>query len=214
MVGLIVALDLMDKSKALKIAYEIEDYVEMIKVNYPLVLTAGLEIIEELSEVKPVIADFKVADIPYTSSLIAEASFKSKAKALICHGFVGSDTVKTVLDVAKKFNGEIYVVTELSSEGAKEYMLEHSNEIAAMARNLGCHGIIAPATRKSRVAELRKIVGELKILSPGIGVQGGNLEVVKYVDYIIVGRSIYNAENPKKAAEEILNGIHRIQYEV
>lgn len=206
-VGLVIALDLTDKSKALEVANEVSDYVDMIKVNYPLVLSAGINVIKELSEIKPVIADFKIADIPHTSSLIAEIAFKSKAKALICHGFVGSDSIKAILDVAKRFDCEVYVVTELSSEGGKEYMIKHSNEIAKMAKELGCHGIIAPATRLDRVAELRKIVGDLKILSPGIGVQGGDIEVVKFVDYIIVGRSIYNAKDPKKVAEEIAERI-------
>ena len=207
--GLIVALDLLDEDKAIKVAEEVEDFVDMLKVNYPLVLSAGLKIIERLSQIKPVIADFKVADIPYTSKLIAEISFKSKAKALICHGFVGSDTVKAVLDVARMFNGEVYVVTELSSNGAREFMIMHSEKIALMAKELGCHGIIAPATRLDRVIKLRKIVGNLKILSPGIGAQKGNIEVAKYVDYVIVGRSIYNAENPRKEAEHILDMINK-----
>ena len=90
-------------------------------------------------------------------------------------------------------------------------MSKHSNEIAKMAKELGCHGIIAPATRVDRVAELREIVGDLKIFSPGIGAQRGDMEVVKYVDYIIVGRSIYNAKNPKKAAEEIIKRIESIE---
>jgi len=209
-VGLVIALDLTDKAKSLKVADEVSDYIDMIKVNYPLVLSVGIDIIKELSKIKPVIADFKVADIPYTSSLIAEIAFKSKAKALICHGFIGSDTIKAVLDVAQRFDGEVYVVTELSSEGGKEYMVKLSNKIARMAKELGCHGIVAPATRLDRVIELREVVGDLKILSPGIGVQAGNIEVAKYVDYIIVGRSIYNAENPEKAAKEIVERLHEI----
>ena len=209
-VGLIVALDVLDKDRALKVASEVEDFVDGIKVNYPLVLSVGLQIVGELAKIKPVVADFKIADIPYTSSLIAEIAFKSKANALICHGFVGRDTIKSVLDVARKFDGEIYVVTELSSDGAREYMAKHSRDIAKMAKELGCHGIIAPATRKEKVVEFRKIVGDLKILSPGIGAQKGDIEVVKHVDYIIVGRSIYNAEKPKIAAEQIISKISEV----
>jgi orotidine-5'-phosphate decarboxylase len=53
------------------------------------------------------------------------------------------------------------------------------------------------------VARLREIVGSLKILSPGVGAQGGDLEAVKdLVDGIIVGRVICGAPDPAGAARE------------
>lgn len=203
-IGLILALDVTDAEKALEIAGRVSEHVDMIKVNYPLVLSAGIGIVAKLADLKPVIADFKIADIPYTSSLIADIAFKNGASAVIAHGFAGSDTLKSILDVASNYDGEVYVVTELSSEGGREFLTSVSNKIAELARELGCHGIIAPATRVERVAELRKIVGDLKVITPGVGVQGGKVEdVIKAgADYIIVGRSIYNAENPEQAAKE------------
>jgi orotidine-5'-phosphate decarboxylase len=49
---------------------------------------------------------------------------------------------------------------------------------------------------------LRHIVGNRKILSPGIGTQGGDADAVaRLVDGIIVGRAIYEAENPGTAAK-------------
>jgi len=203
-IGLILALDITDAEKALEIAGRVSEHVDMIKVNYPLVLSAGIDIVAKLADLKPVIADFKIADIPYTSSLIADIAFKNGASAVIAHGFAGSDTLKSILDVASNYDEEVYVVTELSSEGGKEFLTSVSNKIAELARKLGCHGIIAPATRVERVAELRKIVGDLKVITPGVGVQGGKVEdVIKAgADYIIVGRSIYNAENPEQAAKE------------
>ncbi len=203
MAELILALDLTDAEKAVKIAEDVSEYISAVKVNYPLVLSAGIGIIERLGEIRPVIADFKIADIPYTSSLIAETAFRSGAKAVIVHGFAGRETVKAVLEVAEEFGGEVYVVTELTS--STEFFRDVSNRIAEMAKELGCHGIIAPGNRAERVAELRRIVGRLKILCPGIGVQGGDAKAVVKAgaDAIIVGRSIYNAENPKRVAEEL-----------
>jgi orotidine-5'-phosphate decarboxylase len=204
MAELILALDLTDRDKALDIAEEVSDYISAIKVNYPLVLSAGVEIIDELSKIKPVIADFKIADIPYTSSLIADITFKNGAKGIIVHGFAGRETVKAVLDVATNYGGEVYVVTELTS--STEYFSGISDKIAEMAKELECHGIVAPGTRPERVKELREIVKDLKILCPGIGAQGGDVRKVVEAgaDYVIVGRSIYNSKNPKKTAKEIL----------
>ncbi len=203
MAELILALDLMDRQKAIRIVKEVSEYISAIKVNYPLILSAGIEIIGELNRIKPVIADFKIADIPYTSSLIAGIAFENGAKAVIVHGFAGRETVKAVLDVAKRFDGEVYVVTELTS--SIEFFENVSDKIARMAKELKCDGIIAPGNRAKRVAELRKIVGDLKILCPGIGIQGGDVKAVieAGADGVIVGRSIYASENPKKEVKKI-----------
>ncbi|WP_456328655.1 orotidine-5'-phosphate decarboxylase [Archaeoglobus sp.] len=207
-VDIVLALDVLERDKALKVANEVKAYISHIKVNYPIVLSCGVKIIGELSKIKPVIADFKIADIPYTSSLIARIAFENGAKAVIVHGFAGRETVEAVLDVAREFDGEVYVVTELTS--SEEFFREISDKIAKMAVELGCHGIIAPSTRPERVKALRRIVGDMKILCPGIGAQGGSLEVVRYATHIIVGRAIYNSENPKKSVEEICKKVSQL----
>ncbi len=201
-VELVLALDVLDRNRALKVAKDVADYVSHIKINYPIVLSCGTEIIGELSKIKPVIADFKIADIPYVSGLIAKIAFENGASSVIVHGFAGKETVKSVLEVAKGYGGEVYVVTELTS--SEEFFKGVSDRIAKMAVDLGCHGIVAPSTRPERVKRLREIVGDLKVLCPGIGAQGGSLEVVNYATHIIVGRAIYDSDNPKKSAEEIL----------
>jgi len=207
-IELVLALDVLERDRALNIASEVREYISHVKVNYPLVLSCGVGIIGELSKIRPVIADFKIADIPYTSSLIARIAFENGAKAVIVHGFAGRETVKAVLDVAKEFEGEVYVVTELTS--SEEFFKGISDKIAKMAVELGCHGIIAPSTRPERVKALKEIVGNIKILCPGIGAQGGSLEVVKYATHIIVGRAIYNSKNPKKSAEEICKKLSQL----
>ncbi|WP_456369434.1 orotidine-5'-phosphate decarboxylase [Geoglobus sp.] len=202
---LVLALDLMDAEKALEIAERVSEHVSAVKVNYPLVLSAGIEIISALSEIRPVIADFKIADIPYTSGLIAEIAFRSGASAVIAHGFVGRDVLLRLREVAGEFGGEVYVVTELSSRGGKEFMSRHALEIVKLAAETGCDGLIAPGTRPERVREIRDAAGDMRILCPGVGAQGGvAAEVVRAgADGVIVGRSIYLAENPEEVARSI-----------
>jgi len=211
MVDLILALDVLDEKRAKCIAKEVKDYISAIKVNYPLILSSGISIMRELSEIKPVIADFKIADIPYISSLIAEIAFKNGASAIIVHGFSGRESVKDVLEVAKRYNGEVYVVTELTS--SSEYFSNISIKIAMMAKEIGCDGIIAPGNKPERIREFRKVVGDLKILCPGIGVQGGDLREVlaNGADGIIVGRIIYNSKNPRSTAKELFDIIKKIR---
>lgn len=200
---LILALDLEDRRAALKIAENLADLVDRFKVNYPLILSSGIKVISELSEIKPVIADMKIADVPHISARIAEIAFRNDARAIIVHGFAGSDSIKAVLDVSKRYDGEVYVVTELSSEGGAEFMGRLSIEIAEKARDLGCHGLVAPATRIEKLKTIREVAKGMKILCPGIGAQGGSLEALKFADAIIVGRSVYLSENPREAAKKL-----------
>ncbi|MCC7567059.1 MAG: orotidine 5'-phosphate decarboxylase, partial [Methanoregulaceae archaeon] len=74
----------------------------------------------------------------------------------------------------------------------------------------GADGIIAPATRPDRVRALRRIIGEKKIYSPGVGAQGGDPSAVAgIVDGIIVGRQIYQADDPGRVAGSLSAIIRR-----
>jgi orotidine-5'-phosphate decarboxylase len=153
----------------------------------------------------PLIADFKVADIPNTNRLITEAVFGAGFSAVICQGFTGRDAVQACVEGAHAFRGECYVVAEMSHPGATEFFHRGIAErLTCLAVECGADGIIAPATRPDRVRALRKIIGQRKIYSPGVGAQGGDLDTVaRIVDGVIVGRAIYEAEDPAAVAREM-----------
>ncbi len=204
MAELILALDATEKKQALKIAKSAAPHLDAIKLGYPLILSCGLEIAEEFGKLDlPLIADFKVADIPNTNRLIAEQVFDAGFASIICHGFVGEDSVRACVDVAADYGGACFVVAEMSHPGATAFFHGGAAEkIAALAVECGADGIIAPATRPERTKALRKIVGKRKILSPGVGAQGGDAAAIaKIVDGIIVGRAIYESDDPAAAAE-------------
>ena len=155
-------------------------YLDAIKLGYPLILSCGLSIARELEEEDlPLIADFKVADIPNTNRLIAEQVFDAGFSSIICHGFTGKDAVQACVDTSSDYGGACFVVAEMSHPGATEFFQGGTAErIAHLAMECGADGIIAPATRPDRVNVLRHIVGNRKILSPGIGAQGGDADTV------------------------------------
>lgn len=211
MTELILALDLTDEGAAVETARACAPYIDAIKIGYPLVLSTGLRIAGRLSEAGlPLIADFKVADIPNTNRLISEAVFAAGFDAVICQGFTGADAILACTDVARDHGGSCYVVAEMSHPGAMEFFSDGIGErIAKTARVCGADGIIAPATRPERIRAFREIVGGMKILSPGVGAQGGDLAAAAALaDGIIVGRSIYGAADPAAAAREY-SGIRR-----
>ncbi len=203
MTDLILALDVLDRHRATRTAEECAPFIDAVKVGYPLVLSAGLEIVRDLAGTGlPLIADFKVADIPNTNRLICEQVFSAGFDAVIVHGFVGADAARTCVEVAHNRGGACYVVAEMSHPGATEFFHGGTAErLAALAVACRADGIIAPATRPERIARLREIVGSLAIYSPGVGAQGGDLDAVaRLVDGVIVGRSIYEAQDPAAEA--------------
>ena len=209
--NLILALDVMSESEAIEICDSIKDHIDTIKIGYPLALAEGLEIINKLKDQFgfKVICDFKVADIDATNSKICDETFKAGADAIICHGFVGSDSVQACLDMADKHGKELFLLTEMSHPGAKMFLQKNAEEIAEMGVEMGIRNYVAPATRLDRLSIIRDIVGDdAFIISPGVGKQGGDgKKTLEYSNAIIVGRSIYEADNPATACENLIKSL-------
>ncbi|MBE6519191.1 MAG: orotidine-5'-phosphate decarboxylase [Thermoplasmata archaeon] len=207
---LVLALDETDGKKALQVAESVSGIVDAIKINWPLVLSEGPQMITKLSELSDVICDFKVADIPNTVKLIVENAVSRGASAVIVHAFTGDDSLKAAVEAAG--DAEIYAVTEMSHPGAKMFTAQHAEEMARLGVECGAKGFIAPATRPDRIAAIRSVVGDLKILSPGVGAQGGKAsDAIKAgATYAIVGRSIYGSDDPKSAAEAFAEDIKTV----
>ncbi|OPY34829.1 MAG: Orotidine 5'-phosphate decarboxylase [Methanomassiliicoccales archaeon PtaU1.Bin124] len=207
---LILALDETDGEKAMRIAAEVGDLVDAIKINWPLVLSTAPQTITRLAEHASVICDFKVADIPNTNKLIVEQAVRLGAAGVIVQGFTGTDSVEAAVQAAQ--GRDIYVVTEMSHPGGVEFTQPNAERLAQIAVKAGASGIIAPATRPERIKALRQIIGKLRILSPGVGAQGGKASdaIVSGADYVIVGRSIYGSPHPRAEAERVVDEIRSV----
>ena len=199
---LILALDVKDADTALMLAKECRGLVDAVKVGWPLTLSAGPQVVTRLAAESDVICDFKIADIPPIASSIASTAFALGAKGVIVHGFAGEDSVRAVVKVAR---GNVFVLTEMSHPGGQTFTAPVAEDLARIAVRAGATGIIAPATRPERIRRLREIVGELLILTPGAGAQGGTPSdaIRAGADYVIVGRAITEAQDPAGAARRL-----------
>ena len=209
--NIILAMDLMDLNEAERVCESINEYIDTIKIGYPLTLAEGLSTIgffKDNFDYK-VICDYKVADIPATNEKIANQTFDAGADAIICHGFVGSDSVDACKTSAEDHGGEVFLLTEMSHPGAIKFLQPNADEIARMGVEMGITNYVAPSTRPERLSEIRNIVGkDAFMISPGVGTQGGDpRETLKYSNALIIGRSIYNAEDPEKATKDIVDSI-------
>lgn len=209
--SIILALDVEEKEEAFKIIDDVIDYLDTIKIGYPLTLAEGPSIIRDIKERYDVqiIADFKVADIDATNEKIVTTTLNWGADAIIIHGFTGEDSVEACINAAEKLGKEIFLLTEMSHPGADKFIKAVSLEIAQMGVELGIKNYVAPATKIDRLKKIRNIVGtDATIISPGVGFQGGSAkETLKYANGAIIGRSIYNSENPKQSLEDIIQTI-------
>ena len=205
--GLILALDVISREHALSLAGRLRPYFDAIKIGYPLILAAGLGVVKEIASIAPVIADLKVADIPNTNRLICQAAFGTGASGVIAQAFPGKDSLLACAERAAQHGADLYVVTEMSHPGAEMFMAPQAEEMARLAAEVGAAGVVAPATRPERIRRIKSIIGERIIISPGVGAQGGSAGAALEAgaDYIIVGRSIYQAEDPEGEAKKLLS---------
>ena len=131
----------------------------------------------------PVIYDAKRGDIGSTNRGYAEDAFdRLGADAITVHPYLGRDALAPFLDRADR--GTIVLVRtsnpgggefqDLRIDGEPLYRIVARRVAEAWNRNGNC-AVVVGATYPEELAEVRRIVGDMPILIPGIGAQGGDL---------------------------------------
>jgi orotidine-5'-phosphate decarboxylase len=211
--------------KAEKIMDSVHPYICAVKFNHHLTLPLGLfngvqKLLEKAHEKElPTIMDCKVNDIGSTNQVIAEYYYEAGFDALIANPFVGWDEgLKPVFEAAKKRGKGVILLTYMSHKGASEgygqtvvdaesgqktfqYMV-----FAKKALKWNADGVVVGATCPEKIKEVYAVLGgKIPIYSPGVGVQGGEIEsaIKAGATYLIVGRAITLSENPVETAERI-----------
>jgi len=135
----------------------------------------------------PVILDAKRADIGATTNMYAHEAFERfNADAVTVNPYMGMDAIKPFLDYAEK---GVVVLCRTSNPGAKEIqeirtaegkeLYKHVAALIAGPWNYnGNTLLVAGATFPEELGQIRAIVGNVPLLVPGIGAQGGDVEKV------------------------------------
>ena len=140
-------------------------------------------IIEQASEV-PIILDAKRADIDSTNKGYVDAIFQHlQMDGVTVHPYLGSDALKPFLEQKDK---GVFVLCRTSNRGAGELqdLITDGEELYKKVAHLvaekwnvnGNCGVVVGATYPEELKKVRAIVGDMPILIPGIGAQGGDLE--------------------------------------
>lgn len=132
----------------------------------------------------PVILDAKRGDIGSTAEQYAvEAFARFQADAVTVNPYMGRDSVEPYLAFPDK---GVILLCRTSNPGGSdlqfleangEKLYEHVARLAAEKWNsTGQIGLVVGATFPAEIARVRQIVGEMPLLVPGIGAQGGDVE--------------------------------------
>lgn len=132
----------------------------------------------------PVILDAKRADIGNTNLGYAQEAFDFlEADALTVHPYLGAEALQPFLD--RKDKGVI-VLCKTSNPGAGEFqdllvdripLYRHiAQRVATVWNKNGNCALVVGATYSKELGEVRRLVGDMPILIPGIGAQGGNVK--------------------------------------
>jgi orotidine-5'-phosphate decarboxylase len=134
----------------------------------------------------PVILDAKRGDIGSTAQhYVTEAFDRYSADAVTLNPYLGRDSVQPFLDRADK---GVILLCHTSNPGAADLqdldiggkpLYQHVAKI--IAQDWNTHGncaLVTGATWPEQLVEVRAIVGDVPLLVPGIGAQGGDVEAV------------------------------------
>ena len=217
---LIVALDLPSVAVAGAMVEKIGNAASFYKIGYQLAFADGLPFARGLIFAgKQVFIDLKLHDIGNTVGKGVESVAKLGATFLTVHAY--PQTMKAAADAARGSGLKILAVTvltsyddaDLAAAGYKSGVSDLVATRAKQARDLGIDGLVCSA---EEAAALRKIVGaDMVLVTPGIRPAGASSRDQKRImtpgkaiaagaDYLVVGRPVVEAADPKAAANSIV----------
>jgi orotidine-5'-phosphate decarboxylase len=219
---LIVALDLPSVEAAQAMVVQLGDAATFYKIGYQLAFAGGLAYAQTLIDAgKQVFIDLKLHDIGNTVAQGVKSVARLGAAFLTVHGY--PQTMKAAVE-AREGGLRILAVTvltsyddaDLAAAGYDFTVPELVAERAAQARDIGVDGLVCSP---EEAAKVRSIVGaRLALVTPGVrpvGAAAGDQKRIATpaaaiacgADYLVVGRPIIAAADPKAAAEAIVREI-------
>lgn len=229
---IIVALDVPTAEQAIQLAEQVAPAVGAFKIGSELFTSAGPEIVRRIRATgAAVFLDLKFHDIPNTVAKAVASATRLDVQMLTIHTSGGSEMMraaeKAAQDTARQMGKEaplVLGVTVLTSmDGAQMSELGLGSDVgrqverlASLASQAGLRGLVCSPLE---IAALRQLLpSAMQLVTPGIraatdaaGDQKRTLSAPEAMQagatWLVVGRPIYAAENPRAAAERILETI-------
>jgi orotidine-5'-phosphate decarboxylase len=220
---LIVALDLPGIEPAEAMIERLGDSVTFYKIGYQLAYAGGLSLVRDLRAAgKKVFIDAKLHDIGNTVARGVESLSSLGATFLTVHAY--PQTMQAAVEARGDSGPKILAVTVLTSYNEADvqeagYRHTIADLVAIRARQAKALGVDGIVCSPEEVAALRAIVGDqMSLVTPGIRPAGSasgdqkrimtpSRAIAAGADYLVVGRPVMEAADPKAAAESIQDEI-------
>lgn len=216
---LIFALDTSSKKKFISLIDRTKDMVDFYKVGLTAFTALGNESLKILHRrKKKIFLDLKFFDIPNTMAKASLPLIEQGVDIIDFHLLAGEEQLKSTVSEIKSFIREKEVkkpllvgVTVLTSFSGKDRIRSLVLNLAAVAKNSGLDGVVSSGREAAAIR--RRFGKKFVIISPGIRLKPGTddqkrvvrpKDVRKDADFIVVGRPIYTAKDPRKAIASIL----------
>jgi orotidine-5'-phosphate decarboxylase len=217
---LIVALDVPSTAAAEALVSRLGESVWFYKIGYQLAFAGGFSLAAELIGAgKQVFLDLKLHDIGNTVARGVESVAKLGATFLTVHAY--PQTMKAAVEGKQGSNLRLLAVTvltsyddaDLAAAGYELNVKELAAARAEQARDIGLDGLVCSA---EEATALRNIVGRgMVLVTPGIrpaaSASGDQKRIMTPAgaiqagaDYLVVGRPVLEAGDPKAAADAIV----------
>jgi orotidine-5'-phosphate decarboxylase len=230
---IIAALDVPTVERALKLAKEIAPVVGAFKIGSELFTNAGPDIVKKIRATgASVFLDLKFHDIPNTVAKAVASATRLDVQMLTIHTSGGLEMMRAaeaaaqqtanqaglnaplVLGVTVLTSSESHTLAEIGCEANVGAQVER---LANLAVKAGLRGLVCSPLE---IADLRQILpAHIQLVTPGIRTgaekaddQKRTLTPREAIDaganWLVIGRPIYAAENPRAAAEKILETLN------
>jgi len=234
---LIIALDV-TPSKALRLVKELRGSAGMFKVGSQLFTSTGPQIIRDIIALdSKVFLDLKFHDIPHQVAGAARAAAELGVSLFTVHASGGSEMMKRAVDSANEVGEKtghrsavlaISVLTSidatiLSQIGVNSSPAESVLRLVQLAEAAGVNGVVASP---QEIETIRRTVSSPEFLIVTPGIRPGNDEpqredqkrvatpataIAAGASYLVVGRPITGAADPRQAAETIISEMERAE---
>lgn len=216
-----MALDFPTQAKALALVSVLSGSVSTYKIGLQLYTAAGPAIVQAVAATgAEIFLDLKLHDIPNTVAKAVTAAGELGVQMLTIHLSGGSEMLKAAVE-AKPPHLALLGVTVLTSAsqetldeiGVTSNLEEQVVRLAELGKKSGVDGLI---TSPREVRRLRKQLGpELTLITPGVRPSWAGADdqkrfttpreaIVAGADYLVVGRPITAAADPRAAVERLV----------
>jgi len=218
---LIVALDRSSRDDILRLADQLHGVAGAFKIGLQAFVTNGPSIVREIiGRGERVFLDLKIHDIPNTAQHAVAEAVKLGASMVTVHTAGGEAMMRACASSEALILGVTILTSldqaELQRIGFPGTPVENSVRLARLAQGSGLRGVVASP---QEIAAIREACGgELIIVTPGIRPAGSDAgdqrrtttpaaAVAAGADYIVVGRPITDARDPRAAAAGLVDSL-------